>query len=82
MTESTPVAVVPALIAYSPAHFRIGILAIKCLLAILVFTLTLVIRRRDFLKTFVVMLLVPILLECGFDVYTEIRASLDFSGRV
>ncbi|CAB3406086.1 unnamed protein product [Caenorhabditis bovis] len=64
----------PELQPYSPNPFRIGFLAFKCILIILLITLSCTIRR-DFFKFFVIFLLVPLFIEAGYDIFTEIHAS-------
>uniref|UniRef100_A0A1I7TDX3 G_PROTEIN_RECEP_F1_2 domain-containing protein n=1 Tax=Caenorhabditis tropicalis TaxID=1561998 RepID=A0A1I7TDX3_9PELO len=63
----------PILIDYRPNPYRIGLLAFKCLLIILLFTLSCTIRK-DFLKFFVLFLIIPLFIEAGFDIFTEIHA--------
>ncbi|EFO93163.1 hypothetical protein CRE_10078 [Caenorhabditis remanei] len=69
----------PILIDYHPNPFRIGFLAFKCLLIILLLTISCTIRR-DFFKFFVFFIIIPLFIETGFDVFTEIQASIAIFG--
>lgn len=64
---------------YTPNFYRIAALSVRCLLALLVLVLSGTIKR-DFLKIFTLLLLLPIVLDCGFDVYTEIKTSVSYYG--
>ncbi|VDO87313.1 unnamed protein product [Heligmosomoides polygyrus] len=71
---------VPApFLPYTPNFYRIAALSVRCLLALLVLVLSGTIKR-DFLKIFTLLLLLPIVLDCGFDVYTEIKTSVSYYG--
>ncbi|KAK6748965.1 hypothetical protein RB195_001525 [Necator americanus] len=67
------------LIPYSPNYYRIAALSAKCALSLLVLVLSATIKR-DFLKVFTLFLLLPMVLECGFDVYSEIKTSVTYYG--
>ncbi|CAI5448078.1 unnamed protein product [Caenorhabditis angaria] len=74
-TTTTTTTTTPSpILGYTPNPFRIAVLSIKCLLIILIFTLSCTIRR-DYFKFFVVFLVVPLFIEAGFDVFTEIHAA-------
>ncbi|WKY04749.1 hypothetical protein Q1695_005620 [Nippostrongylus brasiliensis] len=60
---------------YSPNFYRIGMLSLRCLLSLLILVLSGTIKR-DFLKIFVLLIIVPIVFDCGFDIYTEIKTSI------
>ncbi|CAI2351379.1 unnamed protein product [Caenorhabditis sp. 36 PRJEB53466] len=80
LVNSITSTVVPLLTAgYQPNPFRIGLLAFKCVLIILMFTLSCTIRR-DYFKFFVLFLVVPLFIEAGFDIFTEIHASTAIFG--
>lgn len=64
---------------YAPNYYRIVALSLKCILSMLVLILSTTIRR-DFLKNFTLFLMIPIVLESGFDIYTEIEASVTTYG--
>ncbi|CAJ0601109.1 unnamed protein product [Cylicocyclus nassatus] len=67
------------LLPYSPNYYRIAALSAKCALSLLVLVLSATIKR-DFLKVFTLFLILPIVLECGFDVYSEIKTSITYYG--
>ncbi|KJH48904.1 hypothetical protein DICVIV_04979 [Dictyocaulus viviparus] len=67
------------LLPYSPNYYRIGIVTVKCLLSLLILALSATIRK-DFLKHFTLFLMIPIVFEIGFDIYTEIKASITSYG--
>ncbi|CCD70230.1 Serpentine Receptor, class T [Caenorhabditis elegans] len=77
--STTTTTLAPVLIGYQPNPFRIGLLAFKCLLIILIFTLSCTIRK-DFFKFFVLFLIIPLFIEAGFDIFTEIHASTAIFG--
>uniref|UniRef100_A0A8R1E1B8 Uncharacterized protein n=1 Tax=Caenorhabditis japonica TaxID=281687 RepID=A0A8R1E1B8_CAEJA len=66
-------------LGYEMNPFRIGLLALKCILIILLITLSCTIRR-DFLKFFVLFITIPLFIESGFDIFTEIHASTAIFG--
>ncbi|UMM29561.1 hypothetical protein L5515_011862 [Caenorhabditis briggsae] len=74
LSSTTTTTMAPILIDYHPNPYRIGLLAFKCLLIILLFTLSCTIRR-DFFKFFVLFLIIPLFIESGFDIFTEIHSS-------
>ncbi|RCN44799.1 hypothetical protein ANCCAN_09239 [Ancylostoma caninum] len=67
------------LLPYTPNYYRIAALSAKCALSLLVLVLSATIKR-DFLKVFTLFILLPIVLECGFDVYSEIKTSISYYG--
>ncbi|KAL6739974.1 hypothetical protein Aduo_013368 [Ancylostoma duodenale] len=67
------------LLPYAPNYYRIAALSAKCALSLLVLVLSATIKR-DFLKVFTLFILLPIVLECGFDVYSEIKTSVSYYG--
>ncbi|EGT45038.1 hypothetical protein CAEBREN_09571 [Caenorhabditis brenneri] len=79
VTKAITTTIAPTLAGYQPNPYRIGLLAFKCLLIILLFTLSCTIRR-DFLKYFVLFLIIPLFIEAGFDIFTEIHASTAIFG--
>ncbi|CAJ0580461.1 unnamed protein product, partial [Mesorhabditis spiculigera] len=60
---------------FSENPWRIGFLATKAILVLLLLTVVGT-ARRDFIKTFAFILVLPLLLEVGLDVYIEIAANL------
>uniref|UniRef100_A0A1I7XQZ9 G_PROTEIN_RECEP_F1_2 domain-containing protein n=1 Tax=Heterorhabditis bacteriophora TaxID=37862 RepID=A0A1I7XQZ9_HETBA len=65
--------------SYHPNFYHIAGLVTKCILSLLVLVLSTTLKR-DFLKIFVLFLLAPIILECGFDIYSEIKMSVTIFG--
>ncbi|KAE9420947.1 hypothetical protein Angca_000241 [Angiostrongylus cantonensis] len=67
------------LVPYIPNYYRIAALSVKCFLSLLVIIMSATIRR-DFLKYFTLFLMIPIVLDCGFDIYTEVETSITSYG--
>ncbi|VDM62504.1 unnamed protein product, partial [Angiostrongylus costaricensis] len=74
-TSTTTTTKTYPLIPYTPNYYRIAALSVKCILSSFVLILSATIRR-DFLKHFTLFIMIPIVLDCGFDIYTEIKASI------
>nr|CDJ88143.1 Hypothetical protein CBG01718 [Haemonchus contortus] len=79
LTLVQPATTMASLLPYLPNYYRIGTLAAKCILSLLLCVLSATIKR-DFLKVFALMLIQFILLECVFDIYTEIQTSITHHG--
>ncbi|CAD6193566.1 unnamed protein product [Caenorhabditis auriculariae] len=78
-TTVLPTSSFEPLLPYTPNPFRIGFLAVKCLLIVLLCAISCTIRR-DFLKFFAICILIPLFLEAAFDVFTEIQAGTGIFG--
>lgn len=76
MIEVSPATTtIASILPYAPNYYRIVLLTIKCLLTVLVLVLSGTIKR-DFLKVFTLILMVPLVFECGFDVYSEVNVGV------